>query len=127
MELKLKTSLDTRLQYAMLTDRRLQRSLTDAEFKAFINLLVWSVSLVSDGVFKPDDAEMVAETAHIPRLVEVGVIECDDAGNYCIAEAYQSWQTSAGELRRRDEQREANRLRKSEWRKRQADGTEESS
>ncbi len=112
----------------MLTDRRLQRCLTGDEFRAFTNLLVWSVSLVSDGVFKPDEAEMVAETKHIPRLVEVGVIECDDAGNYRIAEVYQSWQTSAEELRKRDEQREADRRRKADQRaaqKRQSDELEE--
>lgn len=52
-------ALDTRLQHGLLLDPKLQRRLSGAEFRSFINLLVWTVSLVTDGVFNADDAEMI--------------------------------------------------------------------
>lgn len=103
----------------MLLDPRLQRRLTGDEFKAFINLMVWAVSLVSDGAFNPDDAEMIVERKHIGRLVDVGVIEKDEADNHRIAETYWSWQTSTAELEKMQEQRKKSRERKSEWRAKQ--------
>jgi hypothetical protein len=51
------SSLDTRLRHSMLLDAKLQRRLTADEFRAWINLNVWVVSLISDGEFRTDDAE----------------------------------------------------------------------
>jgi hypothetical protein len=114
------TSLDTRLQHCMLLEPRLQRRLTGDEFRAFINLMVWVVSLVSDGAFRPDDAEMIPnlEPEHIARFVEMGMVECDDEGNYRIHEDYRSWQTSRADLEKQDDKRVKDRERKKEWRDR---------
>jgi hypothetical protein len=119
--------LDTRLKYTMVTDARLQRRLTAEEFKAFINLMVWTVSLVSDGAFIADDAEMIMDTAHLPRLIEVGVVECDDEGNHRIHPDYWSWQTSKADLKRQDEKRTKDRERKADWRKREQREAEQDS
>ena len=105
----------------MLLDPRLQRRLTGDEFKAFINLMVWAVSLVSDGAFAPDDAEMIVEREHINRLLDVGVVEKDDEDNHRIAETYWSWQTSTAELEKMQEQRKKDRERKAQWRANQQD------
>lgn len=114
------TSLDTRLQHSLLLDPKLQRRLTAEEFRAFINLQVWVVSLISDGVFDTDDAEMIANlgTEHIERFHELGLLEWDDnASAHRIHPDYWKWQTSKSELRRIEEQREAARLRQERHRK----------
>lgn len=102
----------------MLLDPRLQLRLSADEFRAFINLTVWAVSLVSDGAFRPDDAEMMSNLTrdHIDRLAELGLVEHDDEGNYRIAADYWSWQTSRADLDKMDARRKKNRERQSDWR-----------
>ncbi len=112
------TSLDTRLRNSLLLDARLQRRLTADEFRAFVNLKVWVVSLISDGAFDPDEAEMIPnlDRRHIDRLTELGAVECDDAGNYRIHPEYWSWQSSRSDLQKMEQKREANRERQAKLR-----------
>jgi hypothetical protein len=100
------TALDTRIQHSILTDARLQADLTAEEFRAFINLTVWLVSLVSDGVFLPDRSKIVTNLAgeHLNRFLELGLVdECE--GGLCIVPAYWSWQSSRADLERLAEKR----------------------
>jgi hypothetical protein len=112
------TSLDTRLRNSLLLDVRLQRRLTAEEFRAWINLNVWAVSLVSDGVFHPDDAEMIAnlELEHIVKFFQLGLVERDDDNNYRIHPDYWSWQSSLADLQKMEQQREGNRQRQERYR-----------
>ncbi|WP_461479857.1 hypothetical protein [Mycobacterium sp. HUMS_1102779] len=119
MTLKTKgESLDTRLRHKLLLDAKLQRKLTAEEFRAFINLNVWVVSLISDGVFDPTDAEMVAnlDSGHIARFLAMGLVECDDAGLYRVNADYWAWQSTRAQLEEQERVREANRARQEAWR-----------
>jgi hypothetical protein len=78
--------------------------------------MVFTTGLVSDGVFDPDDAEMVTSRDHFDALTKVGVIEADDSGLYRIHPDYQSWQTTAAELQRQAARRDADRVRKQQSR-----------
>jgi hypothetical protein len=109
-------ALDARLQHGLLMDPKLIKRLSGDEFRTFIRLLVWAVSLVSDGAFHVDDAEMIAERDVIDRLTEVGVLECDENGWHRIHPDYWSWQTSKAELDRLAARREADRIRKQQER-----------
>jgi hypothetical protein len=129
MTTQLKTkgsSLDTRLRHSMLLDAKLQRRLTADEFRAWINLNVWVVSLVSDGAFRTDDAEMIANLTldHIVAFLSLGLVERDDEGNYRIHPDYWSWQSSRADLHKLEKQREANRERQEAWRSRAKGGDE---
>ena len=93
------TALDTRLQTSLLYDPKLNGRVSDAEFRAFIRLMVWVVSLVSDGAFRADDAAGIVEREHIDRLTEVGLVECEpETGWHRIHPDYQGWQTSRAQL-----------------------------
>lgn len=119
MTLKTKgESLDTRLRHKVLLDAKLQRKLTAEEFRAFINLTVWVVSLISDGVFDPTDAEMVAnlDSGHIARFLAMGLVECDDTGLYRVNADYWVWQSTRAQLEEQERVREANRARQEAWR-----------
>ena len=106
-------ALDTRLQNKVLLDPKLQRRLTGDEFRSFINLLVWSVSLVTDGAFDAEDAEMIiTDRAHIERFKEVGLVACDDEGRTCIHPDYWEWQTSKADLEKMAAKREGDKIRK---------------
>lgn len=123
MDLKTKgTSLDTRLQNSLLLDVKLQRRLTAEEFRAWINLNVWVVSLLSDGAFIPEDAEMIPnlELDHIVGFLALGLVERDDENNYRIHPDYWRWQTSKAQLRQLEEQREQWRARQEKHRKESA-------
>ena len=116
MTTQLKTkgsSLDTRLRHSLLLDARLQRRLTAEGFRAWINLNVWVVSLVSDGAFDYRDAEMIANLGieHIAIFQELGLVERDDEGNYRIHPDYWQWQSTREELLQNERRREANRER----------------
>jgi hypothetical protein len=129
MTTQLKTkgsSLDTRLRHSMLLDAKLQRRLTADEFRAWINLNVWVVSLVSDGAFRTDDAEMIANLTldHLVAFLSLGLVERDDEGNYRIHSDYWSWQSSIADLHKLEKQREANRERQEAWRNRAKGGDE---
>lgn len=106
-------ALDTRLRHSLLMDAKLQRRLTPDEFRAWINLNVWVVSLVSDGAFDPNDAEMVPNLTfeHIVGFLALGLVEHDDENNYRIHPDYWEWQSSRADLQKMQEQREANRQR----------------
>lgn len=119
------SSLDTRLRHSLLLDVRLQRRLTSEEFRAWINLNVWVVSLVSDGAFKPADAEMIANLQFddILRFHELGLVERDDTAdddprgpNYRIHRDYWDWQSSRAELQKMEQQRVANKARQEAYR-----------
>lgn len=107
-------ALDTRLQHGILLDPKLQRRLSGEEFRSFVNLMVWTVSLVTDGVFNADDAEMVIEDRqHIDTLAKLGLVEhCEDSGLYRIHPDYWGWQSSKAELDKITQRREKERLRK---------------
>ncbi|OBI53461.1 hypothetical protein A5707_11350 [Mycobacterium kyorinense] len=107
-------ALDTRLQHGLLLDPKLQRRLSGEEFRSFVNVLVWVVSLVTDGWFNPDDAEMIiADRQHIDALAEVGLVErCEDSGLYRVHPDYWAWQTSKAQLEGLAARREADKLRK---------------
>lgn len=93
----------------------MQRRLTGDEFRSFINLMVWTVSLVSDGVFDADDAEMIIEDrAHIDTLERLGLVERgDDNENlYRFHPDYWEWQTSREELEKLAARRDADKIRK---------------
>ncbi len=129
MTTQLKTkgsSLDTRLRHSLLLDAKLQRRLTADEFRAWINLNVWVVSLVSDGAFRTDDAEMIANLTldDIMAFLSLGLVEHDDEGNYRIHPDYWSWQSSIADLQKLEKQREANRERQEAWRSRAKGGDE---
>jgi hypothetical protein len=107
------TALDARLQYELLMDPTLNHDLTGDEFRTFMRLLVWSVSLVSDGAFEADRARMLAERDVIDRLTQVGVLDYDaESGWHRIAPAYWDWQSSKAELDKLSARREADKLRK---------------
>ncbi len=129
MTTQLKTkgsSLDTRLRHSLLLDAKLQRRLTADEFRAWINLNVWVVSLVSDGAFRTDDAEMIANLTldDIMAFLSLGLVEHDDEGNYRIHPDYWSWQSSIADLQKLEKQRETNRERQEAWRSRAKGGDE---
>lgn len=109
--------IDTRLQNGLLLDPKLQRRLTADEFKSFVNLLVFSVSLESDGVFDPGDTEMVMEPAHLEPMLKHGLIESCSDGELCrIAPEYQQWQTSKAQLDGLRKKRDNDAARKREAR-----------
>lgn len=97
----------------MLLDVNLQRRLTADEFRAWVNLNVWTVSLISDGAFRPEDAEMIANLGleHVMRFHQLGLVERDDDGNYRIHPDYWLWQTSVADLQKIEAKREATRQR----------------
>lgn len=108
------SALDARLQNKMLLDPKLQLRLSGDEFRSFINLLVWSVSLVSDGVFDANEADMVVrDSCHLGRLVELGLIDqCNDSNLYRIHPDYQQWQSSKAQLDQMAANRERDKERK---------------
>lgn len=113
-----RAALDTRLQHGLLLDPKLQRRLSGDEFRSFISLLVWVVSLVSDGSFDPDESEMIiGDRQHIDTLEKVGLVERDDSGLCRIHPDYWAWQTSKAQLEALDAKRESERLRKQKQRK----------
>lgn len=101
------TALDTRIQHSILTDAVLQADLTAEEFRAFINLMVWVVSQVSDGLFNPDRARIVTNLSqeHLCRFLEVGLLDQHSADYFCITPAYWGWQTSRADLERQADNR----------------------
>lgn len=106
-------ALDARLQHGLLHDPKLTIDLSGEEFRAFIRLLVWAVSLKTNGAFHADEARVVVPQRDvIDRLTEVDVLECDENGWHRIHPDYWEWQTSKAELDRMDAQRERDRLRK---------------
>lgn len=104
-------AIDTRLKGSLLLDLKLQRRLSGDEFRSFINLMVWTVSLVSDGVFHPDDAEMVMDRAHLDAFVKHGLIE-PSGDEYRIHPDYQQWQSTKADLEKMARRRQADRVRK---------------
>ena len=106
-------ALDTRLQSSLLFDPKLQRRLSGDEFRSFINILVYSVTRISDGVFAADETEMFAAPQHLERLIELGLVEvCEDSKLYRIHPAYQKWQSSKAEIDKVIERKERDRERK---------------
>ncbi|HZU48699.1 MAG TPA: hypothetical protein VFA16_15835 [Mycobacterium sp.] len=121
------TALDTRIKNSMLTDPVLQAELTGDEFRAFVNLTCWVVSLVSDGVFNGYQAELLVphlDRPKIHRFVELGLIDADDAGNCLMAPEYWQWQSTRDQIERMAEKRRKDRERKAEWRQRNAEDTQ---
>ncbi len=108
---------DTRLRNALLLDPKLQRRLTGDEFRVFINLMVFVTGLVSDGVFDPDDVEMIASADDLLALTKAGVIEASGDGPYQIHYDYWGWQTTKAELEKIAARKSADRLRKQQGRK----------
>ncbi len=109
--------IDTRLQNGMLLDPKLQRRLTAEEFKSFINLLVYSVSLESDGVFDPSDVEMFMEPGHLQPMILHGLVgQCEDTGLCNIHPDYWGWQTSKAQLDAMREKRRNDAARKKQAR-----------
>lgn len=109
-------NLDTRLKVEILYDAKLQKRLSGDEFRSFVNVLVYSVTLASDGVFDAGNTEMFADPEHIEKLTKLGILDvCEDTGMHRIAPAYFDWQTSKAELDRMAEvrQKDAERKRKS--------------
>jgi len=113
------TNLDARLKHNMLTDPVLQVDLSGDEFRAFINLTVWTVSLVSDGEFQERYALIVPgmskEVFH--RLVDLQVV-IPDGSDYRINPMYWKWQSSRAELEKLAARREQARVRQADKRTR---------
>jgi hypothetical protein len=106
-------SLDARLQHGLLMDPKLTIDLNGEEFRAFTRLLVWAVSLKTDGAFHADEARVVVPQREvIDRLTQVGVLKCDESGRHRIHPDYWAWQTSKAELDRMAAQRERDSARK---------------
>lgn len=108
------TALDARLQHQLLLDPKLQRRLSGEEFRSYINLTVWTVSLVSDGVFDREDAEMViTDLLHIDKMVQLDLIqECEDTGKLRFHPDHWGWQSTKAELEKMATDRANDRLRK---------------
>lgn len=109
------TALDTRIKHSALTDPLLQADLTGDEFRAFINLIVWVVSLVSDGVFAADRARIVTHITgeYLNRFLELGLVD-GSPERLAIVPRYWGWQSSRADLERQAEnrRRDAERKRK---------------
>ncbi|QBI98713.1 hypothetical protein SEA_BOBBY_83 [Mycobacterium phage Bobby] len=117
------TALDTRLKHTVLTDMTLQDELSGEEFRDFINLLVWSVSLVSDGAFSSRAAMRIA---HLPkesleRFCELGLVS-DRGDHYRIGDRFWKWQSSRADLEQLARRRASARERQKEKRTREASG-----
>jgi hypothetical protein len=112
------TALDTRFKHSILTDPVLQANLTGDEFRAWVNLTCWVVSLMSDGVFNGVQAELLVPHLNrgtTLRFVDLGLIEADDEGNCCMAQHW-DWQSSREQIERIAKKRTNDRERKAEWR-----------
>jgi hypothetical protein len=106
-------ALDTRLQSSLLFDPKLQRRLSGDEFRSFINILVYSVTRISDGVFAADETEMFTAPQHLERLIDFGLVEvCEDSKLCRIHPHYQKWQSSKAEIDKVVERKERDRERK---------------
>jgi hypothetical protein len=112
------TGLDARLKHAVLTDPVFQADLTGDEFRAFWNLVTWTVAQVSDGFFQRDRTRMIPNltSPDIDRFIELGLVEHDDDGNCRIAPAYWSWQSSLKDLERLSQRRQKARERQADVR-----------
>lgn len=110
-------ALDARLQHGLLHDPKLILDISGDDFRTFMRLLVWAVSLMSDGEFEPHDARMFADRDALDRLTEAGVLECDENDLHRIHPDYWDWQTSKAELDRMRAQREKDAARKRAERK----------
>lgn len=102
--------LDARIKQAILDDFTLRADLTGDEFRAFILLTVWAVSLVDEGRFRADHAIMTnyATADHLDKFEALGLIE-RDGPLFRIVDHYWGWQSTKKELealaRRREEAR----------------------
>ncbi|OBH55407.1 hypothetical protein [Mycobacterium sp. E2479] len=117
------TALDTRIKHSMLTDPVLQAELTGDEFRAFVNLTCFVVSLVSDGAFNGLQAELLVPHLDRPtlhRFVALGLIEADDDANCLMAGERWQWQSTREQIERMAKARRDNAERQAEWRKRKA-------
>jgi hypothetical protein len=108
---------DTRLRNALLLDPKLQRRITGDQFRSFVNLMVFVTGLVSDGVFDPQDAEMIIDADDLAALTKAGVIEaCEDTGLFRFHPDYWGWQTTKLELEKIAARKAADRMRKAQSR-----------
>lgn len=113
------SALDTRLKHSILTDPVLQAELTGEEFRAWVNLTVWVVSLVSDGAFNGFQAELLVphlDRATIHRFLDLGLLEADDAGNCRMHAEHWCWQSTREQVVQMAERRRRNRERQAGWR-----------
>ncbi|BAX92038.1 hypothetical protein [Mycobacterium shigaense] len=121
------TALDTRLKHSLLTDPVLQAELSGEEFRAWVNLTVWVVSLVSDGAFSAKQA--IAVVSHLDhmsmaRFIELGLVEHDDELNCRMVSDHWEWQSTREQITQMSERRRKNRERQAEWRARGSEGVE---
>ncbi|OBH26761.1 hypothetical protein A5692_26470 [Mycobacterium sp. E342] len=117
------TALDTRIKHSVLTDPVLQAELTGDEFRAFVNLTCWVVSLVSDGSFNGHQAELLVPHLGRPtlhRFIALGLIEADDDANCLMTGESWQWQSTREQIERMAVTRRKNKERQAEWRERNA-------
>jgi hypothetical protein len=115
------TALDTRLKHSMLTDPVLQMELTGNQFRAWINLSIWVVSLVSDGAFSDAQARLLVphlDYACMARFIELGLVEHDDEMNFRMSPEYWCWQSTREQVEQVANNRRKNRERQAEFRAR---------
>lgn len=88
---------DARFPERWLNDRRLART-SDAEFRAFVLALAWSVSNRTDGVVTAEDLELIprADLGHAEALADRGLWEAVEGG-WRIVE-FGSTQTPSAQL-----------------------------
>lgn len=111
--------VDTRLQNGLLLDPKLQRRLTAEEFRSYINLTVFAVAQISDGVFQLEDAEMVMDVDHIQKFLANDLVEkCEEEGTFRIHPDYWQWQSSKAQLDALSAKRKADAERKRQARQR---------
>lgn len=111
--------VDTRLQNGLLLDPKLQRRLTAEEFRSYINLTVFAVAQISDGVFQLEDAEMVMDVDHIQKFLQNDLVEkCEAEGTFRIHPDYWQWQSSKAQLEALSAKRKADAERKRQSRQR---------
>lgn len=113
---------DTRLPDRWLLDRRIQR-LTDRGFRAFINVLMWSVTNRTDGIVGPEDLLLIPGFGNCAEdeLGAAGLLEPLDHG-WRIS-VFESTQTSKTQLEALEQARLANRNRQAKWRAEKANVT----
>jgi hypothetical protein len=106
---------DTRLPERFLTDRRIRR-LSDAEFRSYVNALVWSVANRTDGVLHDEDLPLIpdVDAAHSAVLAKVELWRRDRA-RWLIVD-YTATQTSKHELEVLDNARRREREKKARQR-----------
>jgi hypothetical protein len=113
------TALDTRLKHSILTDPVLQAELSGEEFRAWANLTVWVVSLVSDGAFSAKQAVLLVphlDHAIMCRFLDLGLVESDAEMNCRMSPEYWCWQSTREQVEKMAENRRKNRERQAEWR-----------